>query len=211
MKTRVLSLICAVCLLLGALPSAAALSGEERRAADTLYTLGLLEQEPADLAAPATRGDGVTLLEKSSALSTFTYETNAPGAYQLSVAVTDRMGAVARGVSAVLYIAEQTLDMTVPSTLAAGEDLVILVSAVEGATRYCIIVTNVETKETVLFNTMTRADSRTVYGYALEAGAYRVAGYVFGDDIAEKFLVHHSFDLICRAHKVVTDGFEFPF
>ena len=36
MKTRVLSLICAVCLLLGTLPSAAALSGEERRAADTL-------------------------------------------------------------------------------------------------------------------------------------------------------------------------------
>ena len=62
MKTRVLSLICAVCLLLGTLPSAAALSGEERRAADTLCTLGLLEQEPADLAAPATRGDGVTLL-----------------------------------------------------------------------------------------------------------------------------------------------------
>ena len=39
----------------------------------------------------------------------------------------------------------------------------------------------------------------------------RGTGYVFGDDIAEKFLVHHSFDLICRAHQVVTDGFEFPF
>lgn len=62
MKTRVLSLICAACLLLGALPSAAALSGEERRAADTLHTLGLLDQESADLSAPATRGDGVTLL-----------------------------------------------------------------------------------------------------------------------------------------------------
>ena len=63
MKTRVLSLICAVCLLLGALPSAAALSGEERRAADTLYTLGLLEQEAADLSAPA--GEPVVLFRAS--------------------------------------------------------------------------------------------------------------------------------------------------
>lgn len=39
----------------------------------------------------------------------------------------------------------------------------------------------------------------------------RGTSYTFGADIAEYFLQENDFDLICRAHQVVMDGFEFPF
>ena len=49
MKERILSLFCALVLLAGAVPSAAALQGEAARAADALATLELIE--------PAASGD----------------------------------------------------------------------------------------------------------------------------------------------------------
>ena len=39
----------------------------------------------------------------------------------------------------------------------------------------------------------------------------RGTSYTFGPDVAESFLKQNDFDLICRAHQVVNDGFEFPF
>ena len=39
----------------------------------------------------------------------------------------------------------------------------------------------------------------------------RGASYSFGADVAEHFLHENDFDLICRAHQVVPDGFQFPF
>jgi serine/threonine-protein phosphatase PP1 catalytic subunit len=39
----------------------------------------------------------------------------------------------------------------------------------------------------------------------------RGTGYTFGLDVVEDFLQKNDFDLICRAHQVVPDGFEFPF
>ena len=42
MKTKLLALVCAFLLLLGTVPAAGALTGETERAADTLYTLGLV-------------------------------------------------------------------------------------------------------------------------------------------------------------------------
>ena len=62
MKSRFLAFLCAACLLVTAAPAAAALTGEPARAADTLYTLGLLPQEAGSLTGTATRGDAVTLL-----------------------------------------------------------------------------------------------------------------------------------------------------
>ena len=64
MKKRFLSLLCALTLLLGAVPSAAALEGESRRAAETLAALGLLDAVPSQeaLAAPATRLQSTELL-----------------------------------------------------------------------------------------------------------------------------------------------------
>eukprot|EP00002_Diphylleia_rotans_P033400 TRINITY_DN709_c0_g4_i1.p1 TRINITY_DN709_c0_g4~~TRINITY_DN709_c0_g4_i1.p1 ORF type:complete len:299 (-),score=48.55 TRINITY_DN709_c0_g4_i1:46-942(-) len=37
----------------------------------------------------------------------------------------------------------------------------------------------------------------------------RGVSYVFGADIVQKFLQKHDMDLICRAHQVVEDGYEF--
>ncbi|KAL5110400.1 Serine/threonine-protein phosphatase PP1-gamma catalytic subunit B [Taenia crassiceps] len=37
----------------------------------------------------------------------------------------------------------------------------------------------------------------------------RGVSYTFGADIVSKFLAKHDFDLICRAHQVVEDGYEF--
>jgi serine/threonine-protein phosphatase PP1 catalytic subunit len=39
----------------------------------------------------------------------------------------------------------------------------------------------------------------------------RGTGHTFGADVAQEFLQKNDFDLICRAHQVVLDGFEFPF
>ncbi|KAJ3198750.1 hypothetical protein HDU83_008031 [Entophlyctis luteolus] len=37
----------------------------------------------------------------------------------------------------------------------------------------------------------------------------RGVGFLFGSDIVEKFMEKHDLDLICRAHQVVQDGYEF--
>jgi serine/threonine-protein phosphatase PP1 catalytic subunit len=43
------------------------------------------------------------------------------------------------------------------------------------------------------------------------AESERGTSYTFGPDVANAFLKEHDFDLICRAHQVVPNGFEFPF
>ena len=37
----------------------------------------------------------------------------------------------------------------------------------------------------------------------------RGVSYTFGADVVSKFLQKHDLDLICRAHQVVEDGYEF--
>lgn len=37
----------------------------------------------------------------------------------------------------------------------------------------------------------------------------RGVSYIFGEDVVENFLHRHDLDLICRAHQVVEDGYEF--
>ena len=37
----------------------------------------------------------------------------------------------------------------------------------------------------------------------------RGVSYTFGADIVGKFLDEHDLDLVCRAHQVVEDGYEF--
>lgn len=41
------------------------------------------------------------------------------------------------------------------------------------------------------------------------AESERGISYLFGNDIISKFLEQNGFDLICRAHQVVEDGYEF--
>ena len=37
----------------------------------------------------------------------------------------------------------------------------------------------------------------------------RGVSFIFGKDIVEKFCQKHDIDLVCRAHQVVEDGYEF--
>ncbi len=37
----------------------------------------------------------------------------------------------------------------------------------------------------------------------------RGVSYTFGHDVIAEFLLRHDLDLICRAHQVVEDGYEF--
>jgi len=65
MKKKLISICCALALLLAAAVPASALSGEETRAADTLYTLGLVRgfgSGDYDLSADATRAQTAALL-----------------------------------------------------------------------------------------------------------------------------------------------------
>lgn len=61
MKAKLLAILCALGLLVGSIPAAGALEGEARRAADTLLTLGLID-DAGDLSAPATRAQAAVLL-----------------------------------------------------------------------------------------------------------------------------------------------------
>ena len=61
MKKRFLAIFCALALLLGAVPSAAALEGESARSADTLVTLDLLDSSE-NLTATATRAEVAQML-----------------------------------------------------------------------------------------------------------------------------------------------------
>eukprot|EP01129_Flabellula_baltica_P011131 TRINITY_DN480_c0_g1_i1.p1 TRINITY_DN480_c0_g1~~TRINITY_DN480_c0_g1_i1.p1 ORF type:complete len:138 (+),score=25.99 TRINITY_DN480_c0_g1_i1:552-965(+) len=37
----------------------------------------------------------------------------------------------------------------------------------------------------------------------------RGVSYIFGEEVVDQFLERHELDLICRAHQVVEDGYEF--
>nr|WP_326165487.1 serine protease [uncultured Oscillibacter sp.] len=80
MKKRLFSLLCALTLLLGAVPSAAALEGESQRAAEVLAALGLIGGVPSAkaLSAPASRDQAAEVLVRLQGL---TEEDLPSGAY----------------------------------------------------------------------------------------------------------------------------------
>ena len=85
MKKRLFSLLCALTLLLGAVPSAAALEGESLRAAQTLAALQLIDAVPSEkaLTSPASRTHAVDVLVRFGGLA----KTDLPsGAYDYAVA-----------------------------------------------------------------------------------------------------------------------------
>lgn len=61
MKKRMLAFVCALVLVVSIMPAAGALAGEETRAADTLYTLGLVKNSDYGLDQPATRAQAIAL------------------------------------------------------------------------------------------------------------------------------------------------------
>ena len=50
------------------------------------------------------------------------------------------------------------------------------------------------------------ADPEEITGWAPNE---RGVSYIFGQDVLSKFCKKHNIDLVCRAHQVVEDGFEF--
>ena len=66
MKKRTLSLFCALLLLLQCVPAVSGLEGEARRAADTLITLGLLEEDNYELSSPIDRVSATVMLVRLS-------------------------------------------------------------------------------------------------------------------------------------------------
>ena len=63
MKKRLLSALCAVMLLICAIPMASAQTGDAARRADALTVLHLLSEDPSrDLTKPATRAQAAVLL-----------------------------------------------------------------------------------------------------------------------------------------------------
>ena len=63
MKKRLLSALCAVMLLICAVPMASAQTGDAARRADALTVLHLLSEDPSrDLTKPATRAQAAVLL-----------------------------------------------------------------------------------------------------------------------------------------------------
>lgn len=93
MKKRLFSLLCALTLLLGAVPAAAALEGESRQAAETLTELHLIQSVPADkaLQTAATRRQATELLVSLYGVTTADRDVS-PQEYAVSkgwVTVTD--------------------------------------------------------------------------------------------------------------------------
>ena len=65
MKKRLLSALCAVMLLICAVPMASAQTGDAARRADALTVLHLLSEDPSrDLTKPATRAQAAVLLAR---------------------------------------------------------------------------------------------------------------------------------------------------
>ena len=62
MKKQLAAILCALLLTASALPAASALEGEALRAADTLATLGLVDDAASDPESPATRSQAAVLL-----------------------------------------------------------------------------------------------------------------------------------------------------
>ena len=62
MKKQLAAILCALLLMVSALPAASALEGEVLRAADTLATLGLVDDAASDPESPATRSQAAVLL-----------------------------------------------------------------------------------------------------------------------------------------------------
>ena len=114
MKTRFFAVICALALLVSAVPAAAALEGEAQRAADTLATLGLTDDTDG-LSAPATRARAAALLVKlagaedaASAAAVASPVTDVPSSLRSTVGYAVRQGWIS-GVTATEFRPDQAV------------------------------------------------------------------------------------------------------
>ena len=126
--------------------------------------------------------NGTMIDEQTSTNATYSYAPSSAGAYQLHVNVLAANGAAGNGSSTVLYIASESMKMTVPASIQNGQDLSIKVLEVPGAYFYGVYLTEESTGKSVGYKTINNAGTITFDGYLLDKGTYRVTGYVFGND-----------------------------
>ena len=102
MKKRILSALCAVMLLVSAVPMASAQSGDTARRADALTVLHLLSDDSSrDLTAPATRGQAAVLLVRLA------------GGEEMQVVDTEQIYTGAQGIKAKIPAGYTLLEETV--------------------------------------------------------------------------------------------------
>lgn len=67
------------------------------------------------------------------------------------------------------------------------------------STKFCVLLG-------LLCDLLWSDPNKDKYGWSVND---RGVSYTFGADVVTKFLEKHDFDLICRGHQVVEDGYEF--
>ena len=147
-----------------------------------IWTIDVLSDAPVQSFLYTLEKDGETIDILQSNAATYSRVITAPGAYSLGVEVTDTNGNKGSGNSPKLYIAVESMVLTVPETLNNGEDLEVQFEEVENAVRYSIYLTNDITGELIDYHVLHEAGGAVFSGCMLEEGTWRVTGYVYGND-----------------------------
>lgn len=126
--------------------------------------------------------NGVAIETEISETPEFEYTAEDVGAYQLLVTVRDSAGNVTEGKSKTLYIAVEAMTMDAPETLINGQDLIVSVQEAAGAIGYGVYVTEEATGQSVYTWSSSEPGVVTVRGFQMNAGVYRITGYVYGND-----------------------------
>ena len=146
------------------------------------WTVDVSSDAPVQTYLYTLEKEGETIDTLQSNDSTYSKVIEIPGAYSLSVEVTDSNGNRGNGSSSKLYIAVESMAMNVPETLLNGEDLEVQIEEVENAISYSIYLTNDTTGKLIDYRQLDEAGKATFGGYLLEEGTWRVTGYVYGND-----------------------------
>ncbi len=102
------------------------------------------------------------------------------GRYQLNVTVIAADGSTVTG-SSTLYISEEAAEIECPESLENGENLEVRILEAEDAIGYGIVVAEAESGKRIYSWSFTDPRTVTVQGFLLDAGEYRVYGYVYGN------------------------------
>ena len=126
--------------------------------------------------------NGEVIDQKTTASRTYSYSVTKSGSYQLKVEAVNNKGEAGNGSSPVLYIAVESMKMTVPETLQNGQNLSVQMQEVPGAICYGVYLTEESTGKSLGYLSRLEPGEVSFKGYLLDKGTYRVTGYVYGND-----------------------------
>lgn len=126
--------------------------------------------------------NGEVIDQKTTASRTYSYSVTKSGSYQLNVEAVNNKGEAGNGSSPVLYIAVESMKMTVPETLQNGQNLTVQMQEVPGAICYGVYLTEESTGKSLGYRSRLEPGEVSFKGYLLDKGTYRVTGYVYGND-----------------------------